>query len=238
MHPILFTIGPFKIYSYGFFLALAFLSVTLLSEKEAKKRSINLITISNFCLISLIAGVAGARLLFIIMNIDIFISSPKEIIMFQHGGLVWYGGLISALISGFSYLKLKKQDILGVLDLMAPYLALGQAIGRIGCLLNGCCFGKFWPLYNTLYPTQAISSLSMLVIFFTLKTVERRNPSKGKIFILYLICYSMARFFIEFLRGDSPPFVGILTLFQVISVVIFSVSMFFYFAGLSNKGKN
>jgi len=229
MYPILFTIGPFKVYSYGFFLALAFLTVTLLSEKEAKKRGINLVVISNFCLISLISGIVGARLLFIIMNMDIFISSPKEIIMFQHGGLVWYGGLISALISGFSYLKLKKQDILGVLDLMAPYLALGQAIGRIVCFLNGCCFGKFWPLYNTLYPTQVFSSFIMLLIFFTLKSIERRGLSKGSIFLLYLICYSTARFFIEFLRGDSPPIVGSLTLFQVISIVILSVSMFLYF---------
>jgi phosphatidylglycerol:prolipoprotein diacylglycerol transferase len=163
--------------------------------------------------------------------------------MLQHGGLVWYGGLTFAIIFGVVYLKIKKQPILAILDLISPYIALAQSIGRIGCFLNGCCFGKYWQELNIRYPTQVFSSLSLLFIFLILKILyEKRDgflilSKKGNIFFLYLAFYSTKRFFIEFLRGDTQPFILNLTIFQIISIAIFIFAIASFFINFS-RGKS
>lgn len=225
MYPILLKLGPITIYSYGFFLALAFFVASILAEKAAKKRGITPQFISNLCLLCLISGVIGARIFFITLNLSFFKENPREIIMLQHGGLVWYGGLISALISALIYIKIKKQPLLATLDLMAPYLALAQAIGRLGCFLNGCCYGKFLPKWHITYPTQIISSLTMFFAFLILRAWHTRNLKSGSIFLAYLAIYSGKRFFTEFLRGDSPAIFLGLTIFQIISIGIFIATL-------------
>lgn len=231
MYPVILELGPFKIYSYGFFLALAFITSSILAEREAKRRGASYHLIPNLFLICLVSGIIGARFFFIILNINFFLSAPIEIIMFWHGGLVWYGGLIFALACGLIYLKVKKQAILPILDLLAPYIALAQSIGRIGCFLNGCCFGKPWPLYNIPYPTQIISSLAMLFIFLILRSFQCLDFPKGNIFLLYLVFYSLKRFFIEFLRGDAYPVILGLSIFQIISVFIFILTFILFCSG-------
>lgn len=221
MHPILIKLGPITIYSYGFFLALAFLTASVLAEKEAERKGFDAYFIPNLCLLCLISGVIGARIFFIILNFDFFKDSPGEIIKLWHGGLVWYGGLSLALISGLIYMRLKRKPVFLILDLLSPYIALGQAIGRIGCFLNGCCFGKIWQSQNILYPTQLFSSLIMLFIFLVLRILQSRGFKPGSIFLFYIIFYSVKRFFIEFLRGDSPAVFLNLTVFQLVSVGIF-----------------
>lgn len=221
MYPILFKIGPITIYSYGFFLALAYLTGSILAQREAKRRGVGAHFISNLCLVCLISGIIGARIFFLLLNLDFFKENPLEIIMLQHGGLVWYGGLISAVASLLIYIRIKKQPIFVTLDLMAPYVALAQAIGRIGCFLNGCCYGKLWRQVNILYPTQIFSSLSMLFVFLVLRVMQKQGLKTGSIFFSYLALYASKRFFIEFLRGDSPTvFLG-LSVFQLISAGIF-----------------
>lgn len=224
MCPILFNLGPLTIYSYGFFLAFAFFISTTLLARQAKKRGVEPDFIFNLCFICLSAGVIGARLFFIILNFSFFKDNPAEIIMLNHGGLVWYGGLISAVACGSAYVKFKKAALLSILDLLVPYLALAQGIGRIGCFLNGCCYGKLWQAQNILYPTQLISSLVMLFVFLILRILQERDLKKGCLFSLYLILYSGKRFFIEFLRGDSPTVFLNLTVFQLISIGIFLLS--------------
>lgn len=225
MYPILLKLGPITIYSYGFFLALAYLTASMLAEKAAKKKGIAPQLISNLCLLCLISGVLGARIFFITLNLSFFKENPREIIMLQHGGLVWYGGLISALTTGLIYIKIKKQPLLATLDLVAPYLALAQAIGRIGCFFNGCCYGKPWPAYQISYPTQIISFLVMFFAFLILSAWHTRNLKSGSVFFSYLAIYSAKRFFIEFLRGDSPIIFLGLTMFQLISIGIFIATL-------------
>ncbi|MEK6715673.1 MAG: prolipoprotein diacylglyceryl transferase [Candidatus Omnitrophota bacterium] len=230
MHPILFQFGPITIYSYGFFLALAYLTGSILAQREAKIRGFGAHFISNLCLLSLISGILGARIFFLLFNLDFFKENPLEIIMLQHGGLVWYGGLISAIVSVVIYIRIKKQPIFATLDLVAPYIALAQAIGRIGCFLNGCCYGKLWRDENIPYPTQIFSSLSMLFVFLVLRVMQKQGLKTGSIFFSYLLLYSAKRFFIEFLRGDSPVVFLNLTVFQLASVGIFvsaSVTLIF-----------
>ena len=100
-------------------------------------------------------------------------------LMLQHGGLVWFGGFIGALLCSLVFLKVKKLPVLDLLDLLVPYAALAQAIGRIGCFFNGCCYGKecslgfYFPVHaRILFPSQLLDSLTLLFIFIFLRLIQ------------------------------------------------------------------
>ena len=232
MYPVICQIGPFTIYSYGLMLVLAFIASSTLASFQAKKQNINPEIIFNLSFLSLFVGIFGARFFYIIQNLDYYIKEPLEIIMLQHGGLSWFGGLISAIISGTIYLKKKKLSTYKIFDLIVPFVALGQAIGRIGCLLNGCCFGKIskFGLYFkvhklVLVPTQIYSSLTLVFIFIILRFLQDRPHRTGQILYTYFLLYSVKRFFIEFWRADHGIIHFGLTLFQMISIAIFCLSI-------------
>ena len=152
--------------------------------------------------------------------------------MLQLGGLSWFGGLILGFLSGTVYLKKKKLSVYRILDLMSPFVALGQAIGRIGCLLNGCCFGKiskfglYFPVHKlVLIPTQICSSLALVFIFIILRFLQDRPHKEGEIFFAYLLFYSIKRFFIEFWRADNEIILFGLTLFQLMSIAVFCLAI-------------
>lgn len=218
MHPIICKIGPFTVYSYGLMLAIAFLAGSTLAGIQAKKNNINPNSIFNFLFIVFISGIIGARLFFIIENIGYYIKHPIEIIMLQQGGLSWFGGLGLAGISAVIYLKKHKLSAYTILDLIAPFVALAHAIGRIGCLLNGCCFGF------TLIPIQAYSSLILILIFIILRFLQDRPHKPGEILFVYLLLYSSKRFFIEFWRADNEIILFGLTLFQILSIILFCLA--------------
>jgi len=141
--------------------------------------------------------------------------------------------LILGSLAGFLYLKVKKQSIYRMLDLIAPFVALAQSIGRIGCFLNGCCFGRpsvfgiYFPVHeDILIPTQLYSSLGLLVIFILLRFLQERPHKEGQILFAYLFLYSLKRFFIEFLRIDNPRIILGLTLFQVMSLAVLFLSVY------------
>lgn len=232
MHPIICKIGPFTVYSYGLMLVLAFLISSRLAYLQAKRQNINPEIIFNLLFIVFISGIIGARLFYIIENIDYYTKNLLEIFMLQHGGLSWFGGLLLGAFSGILYLRKKKTGIYKMLDSVIPFVALGQAIGRIGCLLNGCCFGKesIFGLYfathqKILIPTQAYSSLILIFIFVFLRFLQDKPHKDGGIFFVYLILYSIKRFFIEFWRADNPDVFCGLTLFQILSIMIFLFSL-------------
>lgn len=231
MHPIICTIGPFNVYSYGFMLVVAFTLSSWLASQEAKKRQINPEVIFNFLFMVFVSGIIGARIFYVIENMGYYFKNPVEIVMLQYGGLAWFGGLIMGSISGVIYLRKKKLGVYSILDLVAPFIALGQALGRIGCLLNGCCFGKvsaygiYFDVHKTvLLPTQIYSAAILLGIFIILRVLQDSPRPAGMIFFLYLFLYSIKRFFIESLRADNPVVFSGLTLFQVLSILVFCVS--------------
>lgn len=232
MHPVICTIGPFSVYSYGFMLVVAFSVCSWLACQQAKRQNINPEIIFNLLFEVFIFGVIGARIFYVMENISYYFKNPLEIIMLQYGGLSWFGGLISGVISGAIYLRKKRLEIYKTLDLVIPYVALGQAFGRIGCLLNGCCFGKasahgiyFEAHKLTLLPVQIYSSIMLFIIFIVLRLMQNKARLAGQIFFLYLLLYSIKRFFIEFLRADNPVIFFGLTLFQVLSILIFCASL-------------
>jgi len=232
MFPKICSIGPFNLYSYGLMLVLAFMASTFLASRQAKKENINPEIIFNLAFIAFLSGVIGARIFYIAENLGFYLKNPLEIVMLQRGGLSWFGGFILGFSTAIIYLKNKKLPVYKILDLIAPFLALAQAIGRIGCLLNGCCFGKvsrfgiYFPVHEAvLIPTQAYSSLILVLIFAVLRFLQDRPHKEGQIIFVYLLLYCTKRFFIEFWRADNPHIFMNLTLFQIFSIVLFAISL-------------
>lgn len=242
MLPEICHIGPFTVYSYGVALVLAFFVCAHLACRQAKKEGVNPEFIFNLCFFIFISGIIGARLFYISYNLEFYLRNPLEIIMLQHGGMAWFGSALFGSITAVILIKKNKLSLLKILDLFVPFVALGQAIGRIGCLLNGCCFGRpsehgiyFKSADQFLIPTQMYSSLLLLLIFVILRLLQERKHLTGIIFCAYLFLYSIKRFFIEYLRNDSPRIFFGLTLFQVLSLAMFSVSLFLFIRILGNR---
>ncbi len=228
MHPILFVLGPITIYSFGFALAVAFLVCAFLMSRDARRLNISSDVIYDFVFWSALAGILGARLFYILLNWDFFSQNPGEFFQIQHGGLAWQGGLIVGIPSAIFYLKNKKLPVLPMLDLASPYAALGQAIGRIGCFLNGCCYGQpaawgpYCPVHQDhLHPTQLYESFGLLIVFFVLKNLSRKKYSPGSLVVTYLMSAAAIRFVVQFFRYDYDPVLLGLGLFQWICVGVF-----------------
>ncbi|MDD5561204.1 MAG: prolipoprotein diacylglyceryl transferase [Candidatus Omnitrophica bacterium] len=232
MLPEICHIGNFTVYSYGLMLVVAFFVSTHLASCQAEKMHIDPNKIFNLCFYVFISGIIGSRVFYIVSNLPFYIKHPLEIIMLQHGGMAIFGGIIFGSICACIYILRNKLQLLPTLDLLAPFIALGQAIGRIGCFLNGCCYGKpsAFGIYSpvageVLIPTQLYSSFLMFLIFFVLRFMQDRKHLPGQILYSYLFLYSVKRFFIEFFRNDSPRIFQGLTLFQLLSLAIFFFSL-------------
>ncbi|MFA5155886.1 MAG: prolipoprotein diacylglyceryl transferase [Candidatus Omnitrophota bacterium] len=216
MYPVICKIGPFQVYSYGLMLVLAFIAATSLVLAEAKRQKLDHEAIFNFLFTALVCGIIGSRLFYVLEHLGYYVKNPLEIIMLQQGGLSWFGGLMLGSSAGIWYLKKKKLPIYRTLDLIVPYLALAQSIGRIGCLLNGCCYGR-----TPFLPTQMYASLALLAIYIILRMMQASPKPQGTIFFSYLLLYSIKRFTIEFWREDNPAVFYGLSLFQLLSIVLF-----------------
>lgn len=233
MHPIICQLGPFTIYSYGLMLVLAFTLGLALSILRAEKEGIRGDLVFNFCFAVFIWGIIGARLFYVIENSAYYLQNPLEIIKLHYGGLSWFGALLAGIFSGIVYLRKKKLSLYKMADLLVPFLALAQAVGRIGCLLTGCCGGRASEAFGLYFaahkeyriPTQLYSSLVLILIFIILRLLEDRPHKRGQIFYLYLVLYSLKRFFIEFWRVEHRFIFYGLTLFQLISVAVFIFSL-------------
>ena len=232
MLPEICHIGPFTIYSYGLLLVIAFFVCAWLSRLQAVKEKMDGEQIFNLCFYVFIFGIIGSRIFYVLINARFYLDNPLEIIMLQHGGMAWFGGVIFGTSGAILFIRKHKMNLLRSLDLLAPFIALGQAIGRIGCLLNGCCFGReskfglYFKLFDqVLIPTQLYSSLLLLLIFYILRFKQDHKHLPGEIFCSYLFLYSLKRFFIEFLRNDSPRIFYGLTFFQILCLVMFFTSL-------------
>lgn len=232
MFPIICRIGPFTIFSYGLMLALAFAVSTTLIYRRALAQGNNPEVFFNLAFIVFIAGIIGARILYVAENLSYYKSNLVEVFFLQHGGLSWFGGLASGSLCGIFYLKRRSLSVYETLDLVAPYVALGQALGRIGCLLNGCCYGRetghglYFSVHDAmLVPIQLYSSLALLAIFVALRLLQERSHRRGDIFFAYLLLYSLKRFIVEFWRQDNPAVIAGLTLFQLLSAALFIAAL-------------
>jgi phosphatidylglycerol:prolipoprotein diacylglycerol transferase len=234
MHPIIAKIGPLYVYSYGMMVAIGFTVATLLAYKHADEFGINKERVIDLGIVMLLGGIVGARSVYVALNFQYYMRSPLEIINLTRGGLVWYGAFIFGMIAAAWFVKKHKISFWTAGDLFAPYIALAQAFGRIGCFLNGCCYGSAAPSGFMLgvifpeesisrYPTQISSAIALLLIFAILRIWQKKRHFIGEIFLGYGLLYSMKRFGVEFFRGDYPKILYGLTISQLISLLIFVI---------------
>jgi len=229
MHPILFKIGPLELYTYGAFLAVAFLAAIFLATRAAEREGLDPQFIADLGIVVILSSIVGSRLFYILFyDLRHTLENPSELLKFRQTGLVFYGGLVVAVGAGLLYSRMKRVSIPLILDIGAPSIAIGQAIGRIGCLMSGCCFGaptevpwavNFPFLEHARHPAQIYESLATFAIFLTLIQFRKRKTANGQVAWLYLVLYAAARFVIEFFRGDNPPLLFGLTLSQVIGIL-------------------
>jgi phosphatidylglycerol:prolipoprotein diacylglycerol transferase len=142
MHPILFEFGPITIYSYGFFVALGFLTALIIARIFAKKNDIDQQLISDMISTILVSALMGARVLYIIINFKYYQHNLIAMFKIWDGGLVFYGGFIFAVTGSYIFMKYKKMNLWKTADIISPGIALGHSIGRLGCFSAGCCYGK------------------------------------------------------------------------------------------------
>lgn len=232
MHPILIQFGPVTLYTYGLLVALAFTVGTLWAYARAKQAGENPDNYLQAIIWIILCGFTGARLLYVIYYPELYLNDPLKII-FDRGGLVWYGGLISAVIASLVFAKMKKLSIPKFGDILLAPAALGLAIGRLGCFAAGCCYGKattaflgvqFPPGHEThpahVHPTQLYESIALIVLVALLQRVYKRSPMPGTTMALFFIGYGIIRFIIEYFRGDTVYWVDhLLTASQVLSLI-------------------
>ena len=227
MHPILLRVGPITIYSFGLAIALAFLAAMLVVRAEVKRRGFKADLSYDIVLWALVGGILGSRLFYVLGHWDYYTSDPLQILLIQSGGLVWYGGLLGGAAAVVFLLWRKGLHLPTFADVVAPALPLGAAIGRIGCFLNGCCYGKTTALPWAIdylgakrHPTQIYEFIMNLAIFGLVWSLRKRTGKPGSLFLIYLMVYSLARFSVEFFRVTIPAWMG-LSGSQLISVIIF-----------------
>ena len=226
-------------------LALAYLAGLQLAVVRARRRQIDATKVMDLGIYLIIAALVGAKLMLIAVDFDYFRSQPRELLSLVRAGGVFYGGLLAALGVGLVLVRRYKLDAWTVADLTAPGIALGHVIGRLGCLLAGCCYGRPtdvpWaitftnpaaatnvgtPLNTPLHPTQLYDAGAELLIMILLLVTERRGrPFAGRTFWLYMLLYAISRYIIENYRGDERGMVLGMATSQFVSILIVPLSI-------------
>jgi phosphatidylglycerol---prolipoprotein diacylglyceryl transferase len=242
VHPIAFYFGALPIRWYGVMMAAAFLAGLWTATRRARLANIHGEIIADVTMWLMAGSIIGARFVYVTTYWkQEFADQPfREVFMIQHGGLVYYGGLIGATVAGVGYLAWKKLPVWKIADILAPSIALGSVFGRIGCLLNGCCYGRAcdlpWAIHFPaehethgvgVHPTEIYDALLNLILYVFLAWLFRRKKFDGQIFSTYLIIYAVFRSIAEYFRGDYPTdhlHAG-LTSAQLVSFPIFVVGL-------------
>ena len=239
MLPKLIQIGSFYLPTYGILVAAAFLAALAIAGKLGRMQGLGKDAIMNLGIYCALAGIVGAKIFMIVLD-PYYRKNPAQIFTLstlQSAG-IWYGGFILALVFAFFYMRSQNLPFLKTCDVFAPGLAIGHAIGRLGCFAAGCCYGKPtslpWavtytnpdangaPLGVPLHPTQIYEAVIESIICVVLYQLATRRHKDGSIIAFYLILSGIARFCVEFLRAhdEANPLGGSLTLEQWISLAV------------------
>ena len=247
--PQIFGIGPLTIYTYGVLLAAAYLLGLQFALVRARKAGLDPGRMLDLGVYLVISALIGAKLLLLLINFDYFRGNPREILILARSGGVFYGGLIAATLVAFWYVRRHKLPLWTTCDMFAPGIALGHVIGRLGCLMAGCCYGLPtsvpWavtftdpfaeanvgtPLNVPLHPTQLYEAGAELLILVVLLATERKaRPFPGRTFWSYMFLYAVSRFIIEFYRGDERGLIMGFSTSQFISLILGPLSLVMLF---------
>src|SRR4051812_48844324 len=246
MHPILFEVRGFPVYTYGLLLAAAYLLGLQFALVRARARGLDPNRIMDLGIWIIISALAGAKLLLLIVDRGKFPMTTTGVMDLVRSAGVFYGGLIAAVLVALVYLWRHRMPIWTVTDVFAPGIALGHVIGRFGCLFAGCCFGRPttmpWAitfhsefaaqnvgttLNVPLHPTQLYEAGAELLILGFLLALERKGrPYPGRTFWAYMLLYAISRFVIEFYRGDPRGMVGAFSTSQFVSLLLVPLAAF------------
>jgi phosphatidylglycerol:prolipoprotein diacylglycerol transferase len=242
MKSVLLRLFGINIYGYGTMIAIGICAALLLLNYRARKRQYDEDSVLNMSMLAIILGIMGGKLLYILTDIKAIIADVS-ILAEVGSGFVIYGAIIGGVLGVFIYSKRKGWDVLRIFDLVIPAVPLAQGFGRIGCFLAGCCYGSptnltigvqfpedslYAPSGIHLHPTQIYSSIFDFALAFFLLWYDKKERKKGRLFSMYVIIYSVGRFFVEFLRDDPRGSVGIFSTSQFISIftVIIGIVLF------------
>ncbi|MBE9532269.1 MAG: prolipoprotein diacylglyceryl transferase [Proteobacteria bacterium] len=245
MHPVLFKYGFIEIRFYGLMYVLAIIIGSYLLKSEVRRKGISLSDdeVTSFLMWVVISGVIGARLYYVLFKLDYFLPAPAEIVAIWHGGLAIHGGIIGGIVGGWVYLKRRDISFWKAADASAPVLILGQSLGRFGNFMNGDAYGTptlmpwgvVFPFSSpagmefpgiAIHPAMLYEMAFNFAIFLFLWFKVRKCETKdGFLFALYIVLYSLGRFFVEIFRGDSLMF-GPLKTAQLVSVVAACVALY------------
>jgi phosphatidylglycerol:prolipoprotein diacylglycerol transferase len=246
MYPRLFEIGSVTIYTYGVLLAAAYLAGLKVAMVRARARGLDPARIMDLGILLIISAIVGAKLMLLVVDFRFFWSNPGDLFSLVRSGGVFYGGLILSVAVGLWYVRRHRLPTWTTCDAYAPGIAVGQAIGRVGCLMAGCCYGRHadlpWgitftspfaaanvgtPLGVELHPTQIYETIAVLLILAVLLLWERRSVGfAGRTFWSYILLYGIARFVIEIYRGDPRGSVlDAMSTSQFISLLLIPVSV-------------
>lgn len=225
MEPIAFQIGALTIRWYGVMAALGFIVAMFLLEFNRRFANVSKDQCSTLLFLAMITGVLGARIFYVIQFFHYYRDDLWSVIRIDQGGLVFYGGFLLAFFSVVLYSWKKKLDIIRILDFFVPALTAAHGLGRIGCFLNGCCYGRatdaWWGIKAPagsvlemsagtlpLHPVQLLEAGEnfLLCAFFCWLL---RKTKRGIVISVYLIIYGVIRFFNETLRGDNVLYAGL-----------------------------
>ncbi len=244
MHPILFKIGSFMLPTYGLLLAAALVAALYTVVRLGRREGLDKGQLIDFSTWLIVTALLGAKVLLILTQWSFYKEHPGQIFSLEtlEAGGVFYGGFIAATVFAVWYIRACKLPLWRVFDVYAPAIALGQSIGRLGCFSAGCDYGvpshSFWavtftskfahgvtgvPLGVPLFPWQIAASITMLCIFGILIWRFKHKSRDGEIFLLYIVLYAVARFSLEFLRGDQIRgfvFNGLLSTSQFIALLV------------------
>ncbi|OGY30104.1 MAG: hypothetical protein A3F35_03275 [Candidatus Woykebacteria bacterium RIFCSPHIGHO2_12_FULL_45_10] len=245
MYPILFKAGGFAIYSYGFFLTLAYLGATFIVWREGKKRGFNEEKLLDLSLLALIAALVGGRIFYVALNWGYFSADLKSILYLWQGGFAYFGALVLGTFVVWYSSRAWKWPFFQIADIAALAAALAFSIGKFGAFLAGTDYGiqtslpwgvNFPNLVGSRHPVQIYEAAVSLIVFVLLSRIYVKNIEKsgeissGVVFFDWLVLSSLARFFLEFFRADSTLLAGV-KLAQILALIAFScglVSLYYF----------
>jgi phosphatidylglycerol---prolipoprotein diacylglyceryl transferase len=235
--PIAFKLGSLSVHWYGILMAIAFIAGLWTASRRGLREGVPAEKVIDLGPWLIVGAIIGARALYVASYWkEQFAGKPFwSVFMIHQGGLVYYGGLIGASLGYILYSRLKRLPLWKGADILAPSVPLGYVFGRLGCLMNGCCYGRTsdlpWAIHfprghetypRALHPTQIYESALSLVLYLGLAWLYRRKKFDGQVFATYLVCYALMRSMVEVFRGDYRQyyFGGWVTPAQLVSIGI------------------